>query len=169
MIYVNDLPQALKKCSVRLYADDTCIFYTHNEVKQIESTLNEDFSNLCEWFVKNKLSIHLGEDKTKCILFTKRSTNEELNISFGSVTIKQHRVIEYLGCILNDNLTGENMILKVLNKINSKLKFLYRQSEHLNPQLRRMLCNALLQPHFDYACTSWYPLVKTCYKQKYNI
>ena len=20
-----------------------------------------------------------------------------------------------------------------------------------------MLCNALIQPHFDYACTAWYP------------
>ena len=26
------------------------------------------------------------------------------------------------------------MVLKVLNKVNSKLKFLYRQSEHLNPR-----------------------------------
>ena len=30
--------------------------------------LNEDFANICDWFVDNKLSIHFGEDKTKSIL-----------------------------------------------------------------------------------------------------
>ena len=27
----------------------------------------------------------------------------------------------------------------------------------MTPGLRRMLCNALIQPHFDYACSTWYP------------
>ena len=26
----------------------------------------------------------------------------------------------------------------------------------MTPGLRRMLCNALIQPHFDYACSTWY-------------
>ena len=37
-------------------------------VVQIEK-LNEDFENLCDWFVDKKLSNHLGQDKTKTILF----------------------------------------------------------------------------------------------------
>ena len=28
----------------------------------------------------------------------------------------------------------------------------YRQNEFLNPKLLRLLCNFLIQPHFDYAC-----------------
>ena len=40
----------------------------------------------------------------------------------------------------------------VINKINSKLRFLYRKNRFLKPELQRMLCNAPLQPHFDYAC-----------------
>ena len=38
--------------------------YVHTTKHQ----LNKVFANLCEWFVDNKLSIHLGKDKTKCIL-----------------------------------------------------------------------------------------------------
>ena len=48
------------------------------------------------------------------------------------------------------------MGLHVLNKLNSKLKFLYRKSRFLSLPLRRLLCNALIQPHFDFACTAWY-------------
>jgi len=46
--------------------------------------------------------------------------------------------------------------LNVIKKINMRLMFLYRKNKFLTPQLRRMLCNALIQPHFDYACTAWY-------------
>ena len=31
------------------------------------------------------------------------------------------------------------------------------KNSFLTPGLRRMLCNALIQPHFDYACPTWYP------------
>ena len=49
------------------------------------------------------------------------------------------------------------MTLFVINKINNKLKFLYRKNRFLTSTLRRLLCNALSQPHFDDACSTWYP------------
>ena len=54
-------------------------------------------------------------------------------------------------------MSGETMALSVINKINNKLKFLYRKNRFLTPTLRRLLCNALTKPHFDYACSAWYP------------
>ena len=56
-----------------------------------------------------------------------------------------------LGLVLDETMSGEPMALKVINKINGK--FLYRKNRFLSPELRRMLCNALIQTHFDYA---WY-------------
>ena len=52
-----------------LYADDSCLFFQHKHVTEIETHLNNDFSNLCESLLDNKLSICFGEDKTKSILF----------------------------------------------------------------------------------------------------
>ena len=54
-------------------------------------------------------------------------------------------------------MSRETMALSVINKINNKLKFLYRKNRFLTPTLRRLLCNALIQPHFNYACSAWYP------------
>ena len=50
------------------------------------------------------------------------------------------------------------MAAKVLNTVNNRLKFLYRKQKFLSLSLRRLLCNALIQPHFDYACVAWYPI-----------
>ena len=60
-----------------------------------------------------------------------------------------------LGCLLDSVLSGDDMALKVLTKVNGKLRFLYRQGKYLNKRLRRMLCNTIIQPHFDYASSAW--------------
>ena len=151
------------KCELFLYADDTCLIFQHENVKEIKNKLNFNFSRLCDWFIDNKLSIHLGEDKTKSIHFgTKLNIKraEPLNIFYGNVRIKQYTEVTYLGCILDESLSGESMVLHVLYKIKSRLIFLYRQNRFLNKQLRRLLCNAMIQPFFDYARPAWYPSLR---------
>ena len=49
------------------------------------------------------------------------------------------------------------MATHVINKVNSRLKLLYRQNNFLDISQRRVLCNAMIQPFFDYACNAWYP------------
>ena len=39
----------------------------------------------------------------------------------------------------------------------------------ISPELWRMLSNALIQPHFDYACPSWYPNLTEKTKKKIQI
>ena len=98
---------------------------------------------------------------TKHILWNAKS----LNIVYNGIEIKQHAKVKYLGCILNESVSGESMALNVIDKINSRLKFLHKQNRFLTfpptppplPPLHRILCNALIQPHFVYACTAWFP------------
>ena len=63
-------------------------------------------------------------------------------------------------------MSGEPMTLNVINKINGRLKFLYRKNRFLSPKLRRMLCNAPIQPHFDYTYPVWYPNLTEKIKKK---
>ena len=153
------MPQAVK-CELLLYADDTCLIFQHNNIKEIEIQLNKNFSLICDWFVDNKLSIHFGEDKTKSILFSsKRKVKKAstLNIQYKDKKIKKYSKVTYLGCILDETLSGESMATHVINKVDSRLRFVYRQNKFLDIPLRRLLCNAMIQPFFDYACNAWYP------------
>ena len=58
------------------------------------------------------------------------------------------------------------MALQALKKINGRLKFLYRKSSFLTSSLKRLMCNALIQPHFDFACLAWYPNISKKIKNK---
>ena len=55
---------------------------------------------MCEWFVDNNLSIHFGEDKTKCILFNKEKNLPGLNLTYKNNITKQFDTVEYVGCYL---------------------------------------------------------------------
>ena len=132
------MPQAVTS-TLLLYADNLCILYQHKAVVQIEKRLNEDFENLCYWFVDNKLSIHFGEDKAKSILFASKQRARnicQLNTKYKEINIKRHLEVTYLGCMLDKMMSGEPMALKVTNKINGKLKFFYRKNRFLSPKLQ---------------------------------
>ena len=58
LLYVNDMAQAVN-CDLYLYADDSRLVYTGRDMHTIEDTLNKNFNSLCDWFIENKLSIHL--------------------------------------------------------------------------------------------------------------
>ena len=93
----------------------------------------------------------------------------KLRISYGDCSLQQHNTVEYIGCYLDSNFKGVSMARRVLKKINFKLNFWWRKSNYLNYSSRRLLCNALIQPHFDYGCTPWYPLLSKALKTELKI
>ena len=77
------MPQAVD-CDLFLYADDTDL---------INKELTKNFCNIYDWFLDNKLIIHLGDDKTKSILFSTKSKKKKigaLEIKYGNINIKQY-------------------------------------------------------------------------------
>ena len=102
LLYINDMPQAVKS-ELLLYTDDTYLIFQHRGINEIKIQLNKNFSFICDWFADNKLSIHLGEDKTKLILFSSKSRIKKaslLNIHYKGKNIKQYSKVAYLGCML---------------------------------------------------------------------
>ena len=63
-------------------------------------------------------------------------------------------------------MSGEPMAYKTIKKINSRLNYLFRKKHFLTTSLRRLLCNALIQPQFDYTYTARYPNLCKILKNK---
>ena len=63
----------------------------------------------------------MGEDKTKCILFKKGKKHyPALNSTGKKKEIKKYSVVEYLGCLLDENMSGESMAKRALKKLMEK-------------------------------------------------
>ena len=64
-------------------------------------------------------------------------------------------------CLLNQWLT------KLYRKLTLGSTIYSEKKQFLTTNLRLLLCNALIQPHFHYACTAWY--ANLCKKLKNKI
>ena len=146
-----------KSCKLILYADDSAILYSHKDPSIISSVLGKELENCSKWLVDNKLSLHLG--KTECIMFgskRKLSKLHNFNVKCNDHTIVSQSSVKYLGSVLDNDLSGKSIVNNIIKKVNSRIRFLFRQNHCLNMELRKLLCNALVQCHFDYASSSWY-------------
>ena len=110
---------------------------------------------------KIKLNLSFYPQKTE-----KRKIGKTLDIQYGDVKIKQYSKVRYLGCTQGESSSREAVALKVTNKINGKLKFLYKKNRYLTSYLKRLLYNSLIHPHFDYVSSAWYPNLDKKFKSK---
>lgn len=56
-----------------------------------------------------------------------------------------------------------------MQKANARLKFLYRNAKCLSENSRKTLSMALIQCHFDYACSSWFNGVNKTFQNKLQV
>ena len=70
-------------------------------------------------YVNGFLTINFRVGKTKSLLFgTKRKLRKvgKLNITYQGVDIKQKSQVTYLGCILDETMSGEPVTYKTIKK-----------------------------------------------------
>ena len=73
LIYINDLPNASKKLTFYLFADDTNIYYESKDLSNLTKVVNKELRLAMKWLDANKLSLNI--DKTNYIIFHSSSVN----------------------------------------------------------------------------------------------
>jgi len=171
LCYVNDMSSSISEnCKLILYADDSAILFSHKNPDVISKTLGLELENCSKWLVDNKLSLHLG--KTECILFgskKKLAKVDSFSVHCDGHSIDSQSSVKYLGSVLDNDLSAKSIVNSIIKKVNSRLNFLYRQRQFLDMNLKKMLCNALIQCHFDYSSSSWYSGLSKQLKQRLQV
>ena len=73
---------------------------------------------------------------------------------YNGTEIRQYVKVRYLGCILDQSLSGESIALNVIDLSKFMTEVSTLTKSFLDTSLHRLLCNALIQPLFDHACTT---------------
>jgi hypothetical protein len=93
LLYINDIPNCSKKLSFRIFADDTNIFYSSTNIREVENVMNEELiTNIRRYCAINKLSINLKKTNFM-IISAKRKVLQPIHI--GNITEMDY--IKYLG------------------------------------------------------------------------
>ena len=147
LIYVNDLCDVSKVLDFVLVADDTNIFFSHNNVNLIEKTVNEELLKLTSWCQTNKLSIN--HTKSKFMVFKPRQKRQNLDIKLeiSNCAIERVRDTIFLGVILDENLTWKQHIANVTRKISKSVGIIYKSSFCFPVTSLRTLNYGLVYPY----------------------
>ena len=61
--YINDIKKASDKFEYIMYADDTTLIYTQQNIVDLESNINDELEKISLWFKSNRLLINLRKNK----------------------------------------------------------------------------------------------------------
>ena len=98
MLYISDLPYCSKKLSFRIFADDTNMFFTSDDLLHLESIVNEELNSVFKYCNINKISINFA--KTTYMVIS--STRLRSNIHVPNIGRKTQ--IKYLSIYIDRNL-----------------------------------------------------------------
>ena len=76
--------------------------------------------------------------KTECIIFGSKRKLRKINnipVECNGHIIKAQHLVKYLVLTLDDQLTGEAIVNSIVKKVNSRIKFLYRQCNFFEENL----------------------------------
>ena len=119
------------------------------------TVLNEAIQNIDVWMKANKLSVNV--DKTYYVIFQpkqKKSTQDfSLSIDDKLITRKQH--VNFLGVLLDENLSWKPHINYICKKISKSIGIIYRARFNLLPGTKLSLYYSLIYPYLNYCNIVW--------------
>ena len=117
LIYINDLPNASKKLTFYLFADDISIYYESNDLSDLIKIVNNELKFVKKWLDANKLSLNI--DKTNYIIIHSSSVNvpSGSDIKIGKNQIKRVKFVKFLGLLLDEHLSWKYYISELSKKL----------------------------------------------------
>ena len=116
-----------------MYADDATIYFNLNDFPLInrEIEINSELEKVNTWLKLNKLAINV--DKSKRMFFLRRRAITPLKFSLNNRTIDVVHNYNYLGIMLDANMSWKSHIAMVNNKLTQIIGILHRL-QYLYPQ-----------------------------------
>jgi hypothetical protein len=156
LIYINDLPISTD-LETLLFADDTTFIYTHSDLKQLYTNMNEKLAMIEDWFHVNKLSLHPA--KTRYLLYGANSGENKLHLMGDNIKqIKEDSDepwFKLVGVKMDEKLSWRHHISHVKAKMAAGLAGLITSKKYIPPRMKLLIYNALIKSHMEYCITIW--------------
>ena len=147
LLFINDICNVSNLLKFVLFADDTNIFCSNENVAVLQDTLNRELAKIVVWFSIKTLSLNLR--KTNYMLFRGRPPDPELHLKINNAEIPKVRATKFLGIVIDDRLNWKPHIQSVKSKLSSILSKLITTAG-----MYTLYCS-LFQPYMSYCNEIW--------------
>jgi hypothetical protein len=154
ILYINDISACSDILNFILFADDTNLFYSNKDIRELVMIVNNELLKLSEWLRANKLS--LNANKTSFIMFgNKRIQYDQLIIKLDGCTLERTHCTKFLGVYLDEKLKWTQHLNHITAKISRGLGVMGRVRKILPQNVVSMLYFTLIYPYLIYCSIIW--------------
>ena len=157
-LYINDLPLSISHSLCEMFADDTSLQTSDDNLTNLAKKLQQTVDELTTWTEKNHMA--LNPSKTKCMLITTSQKRATLKKSLSTIYLKDNIIQEVdshtvLGITIQKDLCWTIYIDKLSKIAASKLTQLNKIKHFLNLHTRKIFFHSYIQSIIDYTSTLW--------------
>ena len=155
LLYVNDLPDAIKTSNIAMFADDTKIF---KEIKSSNDVtlLQADLNRLDGWSTASGLKFN--ESKCKLQSITRKIKPVASSYLLNGISLESVKIERDLGIWVSNTLSWHKQATEQAARANKLLGYIRRNTRHLKSTVvRKSVYLTLVRPHLAYASQVWAP------------
>ena len=155
ILYSNDIPNSLTYCQAILFADDTTVYLTGDNLQTMHDKVNTDLYTLNDWFRANQLSVN--PSKTKYILFSKYGNvlTNGMFLHIDNEHIERVQSTKFLGIHIDEHLIWEHHINHCKKKVSQGVYAINMSKHILGQKHRKILYYSPVHPYLLYGIRLW--------------
>lgn len=165
IVYVNDIINIKGSQELVMYADDTNVFFTSDDIVKLHSLVNVYLEQLSNWLLDNRLQ--LNASKTNYMIFRpcNKKVEKEISIIFNGTKLNRVTEQKFLGVWFQEQLSWNTHIAHLCTELSKSIGIIYRISHLIPLWLKQNLYNALIYSKLCYGILVWGTTTKTNYNK----
>lgn len=153
LVYINSISDLDLRGSIKLFADDTTIFYSGRDLEIIRQNMTHDLYIIADWLKYNKLSLNFS--KSKFMYICKESIQPQPSISLFNSQINYSKCIKFLGLYIDEHLTWNMHITNVKHKISPVVGILCKLKHYVSIKYLKLIYFSFIYSHLQYLTSIW--------------
>ena len=156
LLCINDIQTTSKKFDLFLLADDTNLLFADKNLKSLESIVNTELENVCDWLLTNKLSTNI--DKSNFVIFHpyQRKTKIDIHLKvFDNENklmkkLERKSFVKYLGVMIDNNLSWKFHVDYIALKISKTIGIISRLRHFVPTSILLNIYRSFIHPYISY-------------------
>ena len=153
ILYINDICNVSKVFDCILFADDTNLFCSDNDINDLCGIINVELDKLNTWFSVNKLSLNI--QKTHYIVFGNKTIDGKVSVLINNKIIDRVYESKFLGVYIDSRINWKYHIDKTRCKLSKSLSILYKASIVLDSHNLYIIYCSIMMSYFSYCSEIW--------------
>ena len=155
LMFINDIAELKVRGQLRLFADDTSVFYENARLESLQNFTRQDIVLLNGYFKANLLSLNLSKTKFRVIHSSRRPVPPHEEIEFEGHRIEEVPAFCFLGLTLDETMTWGPHIEGLQKKLSSLCGILRKVSAFLPRSCLESIYFSLVNSRLQYLVAIW--------------